>query len=282
MKREFRLAALAAMIAISGCTTGQKEEPLANDTNTITLADNRTTVTWIKDNQGDKLMPRELFPEASDSLMQALGVADGVPASISAYLMHCDGQWVLFDTGLGADKGGQLLNALQAVGLTPDSIGYIYLTHFHGDHIGGMMQNGQALFTRAEVFACCHEYMAWMMEMPLEKTELQRKVMEAYRDHTHLFEWGDSLPNGVLAIHAPGHTPGHTVFRKENLLIVGDLMHGFDLQLNHRYISCNYDMDKAQAAQSRNHILSIAHNEHLTICGMHLPAPAFFEVNPKK
>lgn len=251
--------------------------PVVEDENTLLLSDNHTTVTWIKDNPGQKLMERSLFPTASDSLIDSLHLQGGIPASISTFLMHNNKHWILFDTGLGAEQGGQLLEGLAAQGLTPDSIDFIYLTHFHADHIGGMLKDGVSLFTHAKVFASHHEYMAWMMEMSEEESQLQHKVMRAYSNQISLFEWGDTLTNGIVAIAAPGHTPGHTAFLKGNLLIVGDLMHGAALQMEHPEISCNYDMNKEEAAKSRAQLLELARQNHYIVAGMHLPEPAFIK-----
>jgi len=278
MKRIHFLLLVGLLVA--SCSQPKEETKTSNivpelGTNTILLNDNKTTVTWIKDNQGHKLMERSLFPLASDSIIEELSLSEGIPSSISTFLIHNNGKWILFDAGLGADKGGQLIKELEAQGLTPDSIDFIYLTHFHGDHIGGLLQNGAALFTRAKVYASHHEYMAWMMEMSEEQSGLQRKVMNAYRDQTNLFEWGDTLTNGIVALNAAGHTPGHTAFQKGNLLIVGDLMHGAALQMEHPEISGNYDMDKEGAAKSRIRILDKVQNERLIMAGMHLPEPAF-------
>lgn len=271
--KKFHIAILTAL-SIVGCTP-QKPTETALDANTISLDDHATTITWLKDNLGDKEMKRSLFPTASDSVWKEANLTDGAPASISTFLMHTDGDWILFDTGLGADNGGQMLEGLKAKGLTPDSIDYIYLTHFHGDHIGGMLQDGKAVFTNAQVYASSHEYMAWMMEMPSDKTELQRNVMNAYRDCTHLFEWGDTLTHGIVSMAAAGHTPGHTVYRKENAIIIGDLMHGAALQMKHPEISCRYDMNPEEAARSRVRILEYVKQNKLIMAGMHLPEPAF-------
>jgi len=274
----------AILLAIS-CSQPKTEQKVTTSTpevgpNTILLNDKQTTVTWIQDNQGHKMMERSLFPSASDSLIEALSLQEGIPSSISTFLMHNKGKWILFDAGLGSDKGGQLIKGLEAQGLTPDSIDFIYLTHFHADHIGGLIKNGASLFTRAKLYASHHEYMAWMMEMSEEESSLQRKVMNAYRDQTNLFEWGDTLTNGIVALDAMGHTPGHTAFQKGNLLIIGDLMHGSALQMEHPEISGNYDMDKEKAAQSRIRILDKAQKEQLIMAGMHLPEPAFITPNP--
>lgn len=280
MMKKFFFATLLTMGIVS-CSSEKKQIAVPTlSPDAITLADSTTTVIWLKDNLGDKLMPRNLFPGASDSLMEELSLTGGVPSSISTFLMHADGDWILFDTGLGLDHGGQLLTGLQKLNLTADSIDYIYLTHFHGDHIGGMIHEGKPVFQNAQVYACCHEYMAWMTEMPSEQAKFQHEVMDAYRDQIHLFEWGDTLTHQLVAMAAPGHTPGHTVFRKENLLIIGDLMHGAALQMQHPDINSNYDMDPLGAAASRKRILALTQNEGLTLAGMHLPEPAFIDQQP--
>lgn len=279
MKNISLYATLVAACVLSACSSKQQsaevEEESSATENCVTLSDNTTQVFWVKDNPGHKLMDRSLFPEASDSLMEELSLTNGVPASISTFLMKTDGEWTLFDTGLGVANGGQLLEGLKTYGLTPDSISIVYLTHFHGDHIGGLVQDGKAVFANAQVYAGQKEYDAWINEMPKENTEMQRNAMTVYKDQLHLFQFGDTLPHGVVAIDAIGHTPGHTAFQKENLLVIGDLMHGAALQMRHPEISGNYDMDKTVAAESRARILKYAEDNNLIMAGMHLPEPAF-------
>ncbi|MBP5345078.1 MAG: MBL fold metallo-hydrolase, partial [Bacteroidales bacterium] len=74
--------ALLTILGIVACTPEQKKESApALPQGTLLLDDQVTTVTWIKDNQGDKLMPRELFATAPDSLMEELSLTGGVPSS---------------------------------------------------------------------------------------------------------------------------------------------------------------------------------------------------------
>jgi glyoxylase-like metal-dependent hydrolase (beta-lactamase superfamily II) len=247
-------------------------------TKTITLS-NGASVTWIQDNDGEKLMPRTLFSDASDSLYNSLNMPDGIPASVSTFLVKVDGKYILFDAGLGA-FGGQLQNRLAALGVNPDSIGLIYLTHFHVDHIAGLVAkdesgNDTKSFKNAAVYAGKVEYDAWMNDIP--KNDLQKNIMALYKDSLHLFAFGDKLPHDVLAMDAVGHTPGHTAFQIANLLIVGDLMHGYALQKDHPEINSNYDMDKPKAAESRKRIMQYARDNKLLMAGMHLPPPGFVE-----
>ena len=245
---------------------------------TIKLA-NGASVTWIQDNQGEKLNPRSLFSDASDSLFASLNLPDGIPASVSVFLLQVDGKNILFDAGLGA-FGGQMLDRLAALDVTPDKVDLIYLTHFHVDHFAGMIAKDSAgkdvkVFNNATVYAGKVEYDAWMNDIP--KNDLQKAVMGMYKDKLHLFAFGDSLPHGVLALDAVGHTPGHTAFQISNLLVIGDLMHGYALQKDHPEINSNYDMDKEKSIESRKRIMQYARDNKLTMAGMHLPPPGFAE-----
>lgn len=278
--KKYLMIMCAAMAVLTACSNKKSAEApvetvCVEGTLTKTLADG-TQVTWIKDNQGDRLMPRALFG-APDSLYEALGIGEeGVPASVSTYLMKCGDDLVLFDAGLGVKGGGQLLALLDSLGVAPADIDYLYISHFHGDHIGGMICEGQPVFTNAKVYVGKVEYEAWM-NMPEERNGQVREIMGAYQSQLNCFEFGDTLPCGVLAIDAVGHTPGHTVFQKGELLIIADLMHGAALQMQHPEFNANFDMDKEQAAASRARILEYVKNNNLTMAGMHLPAPGFWE-----
>lgn len=228
---------------------------------------------WIQDNEGTHLMKAELFTEAPKELIDSLGLGNGVPASTSTFLVESDSIRILFDTGRGASDS-RLIKALQEQGLSPDDIEFIYLTHFHGDHIGGMLKNDSVVFPNARVYASRVEYEAWL-GMPAEKNALVVKTMDAYRDNLHLFEFGDTLPGNVVTIDAVGHTPGHTAFKTGKLLVIGDLVHGAALQLNNPEICASYDMDKDLAVKTRIRLLQYAKDNGLTMAGMHLPAPAF-------
>ena len=262
--------------ALSRETSAKVETPAVEGTKTITLASG-ATVTWIQDNEGKKFMPRELFSDASDSLYESLNMPAGLPASVSTFLVKTEGKYILFDAGLGA-WGGQLLKRLDALKVNPDSIGLVYLTHFHADHIAGLVKSGgtgkmEKVFKNASVYAGKVEYDAWMNNIP--KNDLQKNIMALYKDSLHLFAFGDSLPHGVLAMDAVGHTPGHTAFKISNLLVIGDLMHGYALQKNHPEINSNYDMDKEKSAASRKRIMQYARENKLLMAGMHLPPPGF-------
>ena len=232
-----------------------------------------TTITWIEDKPGGNLQPHALYPEVPDSLWNALGLQEGVPSGMNCLLLQTEGKNILLDAGLGAPFS-QLLPKLKELKVKPEELELIYITHLHPDHIGGLLKEGQVTFPKAHLYVNRVEAEAWQA-MEGDHTQLAKSVLEAYKERLHLFEAGDTLEGGVLSIAAYGHTPGHTLFQKDSLLIIADLIHGAALQLEHPEYCPSYDMDADAARQSRQRILNYARENHLTIYGMHLPAPGF-------
>lgn len=275
---------LTCCLTLSSCSSKPANAASVEENlfpNTYVLDDGVTTVTWIKDNQGGAMRDAGLFPDATPEIIAELGLQDGIASTISCFLLHADGKWALFDTGLGIGRG-QLVATLDSLGVPADSISELFITHFHGDHIGGMVFEGKPVFPNAEVYAGQREYDAWINEMPKENTRMQQEAMEVYKDRLHLFQFGDTLTHGIVCIDAVGHTPGHTVFQKCNLLVIGDLMHGAALQIPHPEICACFDMDKDQSIASRIRILKYAADNNLLMAGMHLPEPAFIEPGQAK
>lgn len=236
-----------------------------------TLALDSLKLTWIKDNAGAHVMPLSLFAAVDSVMADTLGVKEGAPATISVFYMETEGAGILFDAGMG-DAGSGLLKGLAALQLSPEDIKCIMLTHFHGDHIGGLVKDGKAVFPNAALWAPRVEYDAWMA---MEGSNAQVvQTMDIYKDSLHLFNIGDALPGGIRAIPAYGHTPGHTLYQKGNVLIIADLMHGAAIQMKYPDICASYDMDPVKAAQVRKEILQYVKENNLIMAGMHLPEPA--------
>lgn len=271
MRKAFAL--LTASLMLMSCA--QKTKNVQELSTATAGTDDQTTITWIEDKPGPTLQGHNIFPTVPDSLWDALGLQEGVPSSMSCILLETEGEKILIDAGLGA-AFSQLTQTLESHGITSSNLKLIYITHMHGDHIGGLLKDGQAAFPNAELYINRVEAEAWQSMAP-EKNQQQTQVLEAYKNHLHLFEAGDVLPGQVETIAAYGHTPGHTLFQKGRFLVIADLMHGAALQLEHPEYCPFFDMDPAAATESRLRILEYARQNNLTMYGMHLPAPGYLE-----
>ena len=261
MKKYF--AFVSGLLLLTACAqkVGQK-----------TVVDGEATViTWIEDKPEPTLQPHNLYPDVPDSLWIALGLQEGVPSSMSCFLLQTEGKNILLDAGLGAPFS-QLIPKLTTLDVKPEELQLIYITHFHPDHIGGLLKDGKVVFPNAEVYINRVEAEAWQ-KMEGNQSVQAKTVLDAYKQHLHLFEAGDTLPGDVITIAAYGHTPGHTLFQKDSMLVIGDLIHGAALQLEYPEYCPLYDMDAETARESRLRILNYARENRLTMYGMHLPHP---------
>lgn len=255
MKISKLLLALVSVVLLMSCG-GNKVE-------------NVTTIQWIEDKPGPTYQECGLFSQVPDSLWFSLGLQEGVPSAVGCFLMQTDGKTILFDAGLGAPFS-RLMPTLEEKGIACEDIDLIYVSHLHPDHIGGLLKEGQVAFPNAELYVNRLEAEAWLAMMD-ERSELSHRVLEAYEGKLHCFEAGDTLPGGVVTIAAYGHTPGHTAFQKDSILIISDLIHGAALQVEHPEYCVAFDMSQEESVASRIHLMEYAKENNLTIYGMHLP-----------
>lgn len=274
MNGKLFLTGLAGLMLAVSCTknaqTGNAEWQTLSDGITTQTIDSMTVIT-LRDNAAPHTMPNQLFYGEKDfALVEQLSPEGGVPASIHTFLVQLDGQNILFDTGNGIAAGGQLLARLDSIGIAPADIDYLMITHFHGDHIGGMLLNDTTpAFTNAQVYVPAAEYDFWVTNG--DPAGQQAVTMAAYAGRLHRFAPNDVLPCGIVPLDAVGHTPGHTAFRMGRFLVIGDLMHGAAIQLPHPELCAAYDMDRETAIATRKKFLEYIQQENLIAAGMHLP-----------
>ena len=128
MKQAIAVAAVALTV-MTGCSgnASKKAETTMSENKERTMEGVKTIetdgmkVTWIQDNAQERLMERTLFADASDALIDSLGLQNGVPATISVFVLEKDGKNILFDTGNGKDDS-RLMTGLKAINLTADDI----------------------------------------------------------------------------------------------------------------------------------------------------------------
>lgn len=225
-------------------------------------------------------------PLSQDELAKYFDANGKSPSSVNVFLLNVGGKLILVDAGWGpgARANGKGMAYLTELGIKPEMIGMVLLTHMHGDHITGLItESGKAFFPNARVMVSKPEADFWLSDSTMTSdsykggAELARKAAAAYQGRFDTFNFGDTVASGVLAMEAVGHTPGHTAFLVDGgngrLLIAGDFLHGTPLQFEQPEEYPVYDMDPQTALKTRRTLLDLAAQEDLIISGMHIPFP---------
>ena len=196
------------------------------------------------------------------------------PGSFNSFLVYSQKNPVLIDTGCGGESG-TLVKKLAELGITPESITAVLLTHCHADHIGGLLDStNKAVFPNAAVYVCESEKSYWENIAPNDsKANLAKKVFQVYGGNVKTFRWGQTVLGSIRCLDASGHTPGHTAFETEDVCFIGDLVHGGVYQFSNPEVCARYDQDQKKAIAARIRFLKKAAQSGTLIFSAHLPAP---------
>lgn len=222
-----------------------------------------------------------LLPELDNFPQFAQIFTHGPVTAVSRSFYITDGdRKILMDTGWGNELAvrGHTREVLEAHGISPASITDIVLTHLDADHIGGLVENGKPVYPDAVIWVAEPEARAWrdgrIQKRPQSFMDRVNGLWQAYPDKIKMFHFGDEILPGIFALDASGHTPGHTAYEivdgRNKMLIAGDVMHLYQVQLQKPELSSKYDMDMAKAAQTRAKLLNRASEEKSIFAAMHV------------
>ena len=252
--------------------------------NVITFDIGSFAVTLLS--EGQQKGNKSILLGATEEMLQQT-IPDGTfPNAVNAFLVETGNKTILFDTGFGR----KLFDNLKTYGKAPADIDAVMLTHMHGDHIGGLLQDGKKSFPQATLYIPQPEYDYWMSDKASNAANAH-KVIEAYEDKLHLFTPGNmddvtELLPGIRGITAYGHTPGHTGYMLDSngskLFIWGDLTHAMAIQMPYPEVAVTYDVDPAKAVECRNQLLKYLSDNKIPVAGMHIQFPAIGDVKKNK
>ena len=249
-------------------------------------------VTTIRDGAVQFDGPHPIFGQnVSAEEVAALAEANFLPSDrmeigFTPVIVNTGTALVMFDSGTGAGRrpnAGQLATALVRAGYQPDQVDVVVLTHFHPDHIGGLMEDGQPLFPNARYVTASAEYDFWSHPDRMSggtegvATLTASNVTPLADKMSFIGDEGEVVP-GINGIAAFGHTPGHMAFHIESdgrrILLGGDFCNHYVVSMQVPDWHVRFDMDKESAVATRRTLLDMLATDRIPFTSYHMPFPA--------
>jgi len=228
--------------------------------------------------------------DTKEALAKAGLTTEFMPIPLTVVVLKIGDKYVMIDSGSGVGQwqanATNLPSNMKAAGIDRGQISTILVSHFHPDHVWGLMEKGTnaAVFPNAELIVSSTEYKWWTEPGRVEKLPEGRKpagkrigdVFPTWKNWK-LVEDNAEVAPGVRLLAAPGHTPGHSAFLvtsgKDQLMVSNDAMYVPALLAPHPDWQGAYDQDGATAVATRRKLMDQVIADKMMVCGAHFPFP---------
>ena len=252
-------------------------------------------VTAMYDGIWEKPHDPAFIANASVDDVKAAMVKAGLPADfvsipVTVVVVKNGGKTILCDSGTGGQvpvyTAGKLMTNMKAAGIDPAKIDAILVSHFHPDHIFGLMEKdtNKPVYANTEIIVSDVEYKFWtdpavIDRLPEARKGLARRIQAVFPTWKNIrqVEGEPEVAPGIRFVSTPGHTPGHRAFHlssgSSQLMISNDTAYVPALVVANPGWHGQYDQDANLAEASRRKLLDRVVADKLQICGYHFPFP---------
>jgi glyoxylase-like metal-dependent hydrolase (beta-lactamase superfamily II) len=222
--------------------------------------------------------------------MKAAGLSDEfVSIPFTPLVVNTGKDLVLFDAGTGGQvqpTAGTLHANMKAAGIDPTKITKVMISHFHPDHIFGLMEKGTnaQVYPNAEIVVGADEYKFWTDPAVIEKLPEGRRPL-AKRIQATFPTWKNvrqvageaEAASGIRSLSTPGHTPGHIAFLvasgSEQMIFSGDTFYQPAMSLKTPQWHGVFDQNGPLAEATRRKLADRLVADKILVSGYHFPWP---------
>ena len=243
---------------------------------------------------------RNVRPAEVNRALEAMFLPkDKVTVPYTPIVVNTGSKLVVIDTGLGPDlyakqNGivGQFHTNLAAAGFDRNAVDAVIISHFHGDHINGLVTaDNKPAFPNAEVLVPAGEWKFW--NDPGEESRAAgnvlvennfrniRRVFAALGNKVTQYEAGKEVVPGITSMATYGHTPGHVSHivssGSASVMVQADVTN-VPLFVQHPGWFIQFDMDGPVAEATRRKFYDMLVAEKMLVQGFHYPFPSLGHV----
>jgi glyoxylase-like metal-dependent hydrolase (beta-lactamase superfamily II) len=243
----------------------------------------------------DDFVGNASLAEVQAALAKASWPTDKLTTTYTPVVVQTGGKNYLIDAGNGPDaleasngSAGYLADSLAKAGLTIGDIDVVVISHFHGDHVNGLISKGGEVFPKAQILVPEVEWKFWMDDGEMARAEKgrmtdlfknNRRIFEGLKNRVTPYAWDKDIAPGLLAVGTPGHSIGHTSFivssGGKSVYVQSDLTNHVALFVANPQWQASFDQDPKKTVETRIRVYDMLVNEHMPIQAFHHPFPGY-------